>query len=510
MKILVQIARVLTGLLFIFSGMVKLNDPSGFSIKLNEYFDVFAQDVATKQDTLKVSLLQGVNVLGSKQYVLYSFDESKDLAVRTEHAPRTDTAGNILGFDAAIEVSLASQQVARMDFPLQDSTAVALYSVKAEVAGKSAFQKTYPVTVLKPVAETHALNLKEYVKEESFLNGFFKGLKDFSLWLSIFVCALEVILGFALLVGWKSRLTAWLLLLLILYFTFLTFYAAYFNKVTDCGCFGDFIKLKPWQSFNKDLILTVLILIIFVGTRYIKPWFSKTFGWKFMGGVTILTLGFGIFCYLYLPVWDFLPYKKGNNIHRIMTEVPAGMRATDSIELVYTMHKGNDSVDVPFISPYTEYTKRVKEGWIAGKRTDKVIIEGWESAIHDFAINDAATGADRKDSLLLGKGFQLVLILPMLEGTYEGALPEIREIWKWSDDKNIPFFPLTATSPAPAAEFSAKHKLDFTFFSSDQKMLLTMARYNPTLYLFNGPVVVDKWSGRNLPSVKKLEKLISR
>ena len=38
MKHLVGISRVIVGVLFIISGFIKLNDPVGFSFKLEEYF----------------------------------------------------------------------------------------------------------------------------------------------------------------------------------------------------------------------------------------------------------------------------------------------------------------------------------------------------------------------------------------------------------------------------------------------------------------------------------------
>jgi len=132
--------RLLVGGLFIFSGLIKVNDPVGTSIKLNEYFDVFSNDIAS----------------------------------------------------------------------------------------------------------------------------FFFYFKSFALELAVFLVVVEVLLGVMLILGVKSRLTVWTLALMILFFTFLTFYSAYFNKVTDCGCFGDAIKLTPWESFYKDVILVVLIAILFV------------------------------------------------------------------------------------------------------------------------------------------------------------------------------------------------------------------------------------------------------
>jgi hypothetical protein len=90
------------------------------------------------------------------------------------------------------------------------------------------------------------------------------------------------------------------------------------------------------------------------------------------------------------------------------------------------------------------------------------------------------------------------------------AIPEIRETWKWAGGKNVQMLAVTATGSESAAEFAKTNKLEFSFLGADEKMLKTMARYNSTLYLMNGPVVVDKWSSRNLPSTSKLDKLIRK
>src|SRR6195952_2099464 len=111
--------------------------------------------------------------------------------------------------------------------------------------------------------------LEEYfeVFHITFLNGF-------ALSISILLCALEIILGFALLIGVRPVKVAWGLLLLIIFFAFLTFYSAYFKVVQTCGCFGDAIPLTPWQSFSKDLVLLLLILVLFFYRKSIKPLFS--------------------------------------------------------------------------------------------------------------------------------------------------------------------------------------------------------------------------------------------
>ena len=79
-----------------------------------------------------------------------------------------------------------------------------------------------------------------FMKES--LTSFFHFLGKHSLFLSVVMIAFEIIAGAALLLGWRMRLFSWLLLLLMIFFTFLTGYTFYTGKPTNCGCFGDCLK----------------------------------------------------------------------------------------------------------------------------------------------------------------------------------------------------------------------------------------------------------------------------
>src|ERR1700743_1533474 len=170
--------------------------------------------------------------------------------------------------------------------------------------------------------------LEEYfdVFHLSFLSGF-------SLNLAIILCALEIILGFALLIGVRAKAVAWGLLLLIIFFAFLTFYSAYFKVVQTCGCFGDAIVLTPWQSFSKDLVLLLLIIVLFKKRDRIHPLFSAKTSDYLLIAATVLAFGFGFYTYNFLPVMDFLPYKIGANIPNEMKR-PANA-APDEYEQTY-------------------------------------------------------------------------------------------------------------------------------------------------------------------------------
>ena len=134
------------------------------------------------------------------------------------------------------------------------------------------------------------IKLQEYFEVfSSDFSSIFEIFVPYALILSVFLCTLEVVIGVALLMNYKMKITSKITLGLILFFTFLTFYSAYFNKVTDCGCFGDAIKLTPWESFYKDIILLVLSGLVV----YINPKLNNQKG------------------YLYLKIFDDVNFRNG-------------------------------------------------------------------------------------------------------------------------------------------------------------------------------------------------------
>ena len=500
MKIVFNLIKLLTGALFVFSGLVKLNDPAGFSIKLNEYFDVFAEDVSPSQDSVQLQILSENTICFDDKFVLYPSDSEKE--VKFDFS--ADTLGNYsIQFKwGGIERSTAFQS--EQSFPKK----IGLRFIPLAESGNNSttgpntqyFQLDSTDVIQKKAQINYTYDVTRLVKPTGFLSGFFKSCKSYSLHFSVFFCALEVLLGLAMLIGYEIKVTVIITALLIGFFTFLTGYSAYFNKVTDCGCFGDFLKLEPWTSFKKDLILSFAVFMLIIGWKHNKSLFVRGKAHLVMGILSVLTFGFGIYCYLYLPIWDFLPYKKGNDIKFIMENIPEGERATDSIQVRFVMQKGNDSVKVTTL----EYAKYAEKGYTFVRQDRQTIIEGYKSPIHDFAIYNLATGEDLKDRFLQSSNYQMVYIMPFLSEANTSSLTEIKTLYELGKKQGWDFYALSSASLAPSNEFIKKHQLPFEMYAADQKMLMTMARYNPTLYIFKGSRVLEKYSGNNLPVFSEL------
>ena len=162
-----------------------------------------------------------------------------------------------------------------------------------------------------------AFKMQEFFEAWSaggFMPGLMKTFDSYALAFSVIMITLEVIVGVALLIGWKKKITITILLLLMVFFTFLTSYVLFTGKIRACGCFGDCIPLTPIQTFTKDIVLLLLAIFLLFNTRYISPIAKPFFSFLYMFIATFLVLFLQWYVLRNLPLADCLPYKKGNNI----------------------------------------------------------------------------------------------------------------------------------------------------------------------------------------------------
>jgi uncharacterized membrane protein YphA (DoxX/SURF4 family) len=316
---------------------------------------------------------------------------------------------------------------------------------------------------------------------------FFMALKSKALPIAIFFVILEVVLGVMLLANFGRKLTVWLLLGLILFFTFLTFYSAYFNKVTDCGCFGDALKLTPWQSFGKDVVLLVLILVLLFQKK-IENSFSAL-----SGSLVVLSLIGSSFLAWYalenLPPIDFRPYKVGNNIPELRKP-----QAQPIYE--YVMEKDGQEYR------FSEY--KMEEGY-KFKEMITVNQDQVKPKIEDFAIwNDENTYTD---SALVGEKLFIIVQKPDQVGAvHQKALENIRSLIKEMQAKRpqTQIWALTSSSGAEYVAFDEVAQLQIPFFYVDATVLKTIIRANIGIWVLKEGTVMGKWHYNNVPTADQV------
>lgn len=330
--------------------------------------------------------------------------------------------------------------------------------------------------------------------------------------LAILLCVLEIVLGALLLLGfWAKKVTVGLLVI-IFFFTFLTFVSAFFKVVTSCGCFGDAIPLTPWQSFIKDVILMQFIVILFNSRQLIRPVTDNPAVQQgLLVFVTLAATGFGIFTYSTLPVLDFLPYKIGANIPELM-KIPEGAKG-DEFAIMYKM--SNKKTGEKKTMSDKEYLKTEiwkDENWEITGDPDRVLVKkGYEPKIKDLQISDAS-GTDYTRELIENPYYNLLIVAYNLKDTNEDAVGELNALaLNAAEQYNIRTVLLTSNSASDAAVFSKQMKLFAEVFYADAVPLKSMVRSNPGVLLLKNGVVINKWHYHTLPSFDKLaEKYFSK
>lgn len=361
-KLLDQFSRFFVGCLFIFSGLIKLNDPVGTEIKLEEYFEVFAEDFGT----------------------------------------------------------------------------------------------------------------------------FFLWFKPIALEIGLVLIILEVVLGVAVLINYKMKITTFVVLVLMLFFTFLTFYSAYFNKVTDCGCFGDAIKLTPWESFSKDVILMFFVVHLFWYRDRYKSLVSPVTGGVVVGSVAVVSVFLGVYAIMHLPFIDFRAYRIGNNI-------PEQMQPSERPVFEYTFKKkdGDLITSQQYLSDTTQYK------YVSVKQLNE---EETKAKITDYSVYDVDGNDVTQETF---SGVKLLFIIYDVTKASPANMPAIRRLIQGLDGK-IEMMILTASASEQFEPFRHENQLAIPYYFADATVLKTIIRSNPGITLWVDGTVRGMWHHNDTPSVERV------
>lgn len=311
-------------------------------------------------------------------------------------------------------------------------------------------------------------------------------LEELALPLAIFVVVFEVLLGITLLLKIKLKETLILLISLCIFFAFLTFYSAYYNKVTDCGCFGDALKFTPWQSFWKDIILLVGLLLLWIFYKN-EPKYHSSLSKNMVFALSIL--GFGYIIYQGIsqePIIDFRDYKIGTDLK---VEKQKIAQNPSEYKTFYTLrNKQTDEEKEINQDEYVNVEEYWKEGsaWeiLEDKTTSKLTKEGYKSEIQKFKIEDEI-GNDITEKILNEKKIILVF-------SYK---PSVLKNGKVADKIKS----LQAKSQAEIIGISPEPKIFHSIPNAtmDATAIKTIARSNPFVLTLENGKITDKQPLKN-------------
>lgn len=272
-------------------------------------------------------------------------------------------------------------------------------------------------------------------------------LIPYALPFAILLILVEIMLGVTLLLGYLPKLTVWGLAVIMLVFLFLTWYSAYYNKVSDCGCFGDAIKLSQWGTFNKNVVLMALVIFLLFKIDLIKPIFSASVvKWlSFLSFVSFLYITYYVL--IHLPIIDFRPFAIGKSI-------------TDGMS--FEIHN--------------------------------------EPPILDFYLENN-DGDDKTDFILKQEKVLLVVMNPLSKSDLD-SFSTIKITTDEALKNNYIVYALSSSANSEFETLKQENNWQFDMLFADATMLKTIVRANPGFVVLSNGVVQDK---RNWPDYHKLK-----
>jgi hypothetical protein len=329
----------------------------------------------------------------------------------------------------------------------------------------------------------------------SFVAKFLGALHDSALGLSVFMITLEILTGVALLLGWKKKFVLSLLLLLIIFFTFLTGYAYLSGKFTNCGCFGDCLPITPFTSFIKDIVLSAMILFLTAGQRFIEPVFTTRTRALVLTATLLFSLGLQWYVLSYLPLADCLPFKAGNHLPTQMKPPPGSVPDSFAIRFVY--EKGGKQYEfAPENLPadFTTYKFIDRKQSLIRKGNADAPIKGF-TLTND--AKDSVTG-NTVDSTNIVLTEPRSLLLFALDFSDSAWINEAKPLIANASKNDIPFYIVSPNIAEAQAAFTRAGVQGVHFFTTDFTVVRTVARTNPTVLLLKKGTVTKKWSRNEL------------
>ena len=318
--------------------------------------------------------------------------------------------------------------------------------------------------------------------------------------LSFIQAAIEFGVGVCLLAGVYRRFTSFLVLLIMLFMTPLTLYLAIANPVTDCGCFGDALVITNWQTFYKNIFLLIGAINIFMWYRYMIPFFTRKNYFYAALWIYVFIIGLSVYCFYYLPVIDFRPYKIGVNIPKSM-EIPENAEhAVYDTRLIYSKDGKQKEFTI------NNYPKD-DDSWTFVDSKPYLVKKGYEPPVHDFFITDS-DGYDITEEILSNSSYIFLLVTLNLDKANDANVDKINDIYDFSKNKGYDFYTLTSSSSDEIKRWIENTGAEYPFCTMDEITLKTIIRSNPGLLLIKNGTIINKWPNTHLPDTDKLNKII--
>ena len=298
---------------------------------------------------------------------------------------------------------------------------------------------------------------------------------------SLLLCGVELAVGLLLLLKVQTRLSSFVALVTMLFFTILTLLSATIVPVEDCGCFGEAIKLTPWQTFAKNMALLPMALCLWYRHRGEKLFDGSPRKVAALGTTLILSFGLGLYCYRHLPLIDFLPYKVGVNIAEQMRDE----LSQSSIEKVVLIYRNRTTGELRYFSVEdTEWQNDALWEWV-DTRTES--LERHDASVLEFQIADEEGNDVTANILALTKVYLLLCESADVDAS---VVEKFDAVVRDASEKGGEVIYVTADRPLPK------------WHTMDAKTMKMLLRAKSGMVVLEQGTITAKYNYRDIPYLK--------
>lgn len=319
-------------------------------------------------------------------------------------------------------------------------------------------------------------------------------------YMAMALIVLEFVVGVMLVFNGFKMLTPWVVALMMTFFTITTFIDARTNLVDDCGCFGDAVKLTNWQTFWKNVVLDVFVVLLFVSRSKTSKFRTERDVMIALFAIVIMVI-FGVYNIKNEPCLDFRPWKIGNQM------IP-GLESEEELEVKsYLIYKNKvtgemkqfESKDfMKFVADNPNY----QEEW---DFVDSRVENPYEIAADGFAMLDTEN-EDYATDLIGSDDYLLIMTVHHIDEVDEDGVKAMKYMKRFASENNMQLVILSSAFPEQMQAFQYENALsDVDFYFADETAIKTMLRSNPGFILIRHGVVLGKWHYRNYLDINELE-----
>ena len=318
----------------------------------------------------------------------------------------------------------------------------------------------------------------------------------FLLGCAVILAFFEFTLGVYSLFGIYRKETSRITVVFMILMTLLTVYIAIANPVSDCGCFGDVIILSNAATLIKNIVLLAAAMFVCRYYRLQKDFLTPNLQWLVMFLSLCTIIGYAIYCIICLPLFDFRPYKVGTNLQEVVMN---NNKPRFDIAIIYEKDGQTLTLTAEDEDPDSTWTY---------VETRRIPHTGTDLAASDFYVTNMEE-EDITPEILLNEGYTFLLIIPNLRNADEGCIDKVNAIYEYTQDNQLGFYCLTASSGARDQRYWRDHTgAEYSFSLAEERMLKTVVRGQPGLVLLHNGVILKKWSNYNLPKEEDLKQFL--